>query len=364
MELKDKFTLIVPTYNRYPYLLRLLKYYQSFQFPFRIHILDSSSEELVLDELKQLLKEKSIIYQKFDPSIFFPNKIAMGCNYVITPYVALCADDDFIVPSGIEDSVKFLLNELDYTLAHGRYTFHRLNSAAQKVVWEPGYFKDETLANESAIDRINAHLTNYSSTFYAVHRTEIMKLIWNETAIHATSFGLSEILPSVLGVLYGKLKVLDVFYSSREQNNYAWYDSSFHNVMYSTEKIAKASNALATHISQKEGLSLYASRILARKCIEKYTAPLFQNRSPRIKFYKLAKMIYNFPLFHFILKLIKDFNLLQRIIVCKNKIIFLIKLNNFRIEYIRIKEAIIYSDIDTDVLNKTRKTYMSFVQID
>lgn len=365
MELKEKFTLIVPTYNRYPYLLRLLKYYKSFQFPFSIYILDSSSEELEIDDLKQLLKDKSIIYEKFNPNIFFPNKIAMGCNYVTTPYVALCADDDFIVPSGIEDSVRFLINELDYTLAHGRYTFHRLYSAGKKLVWEPGYFKDKTLANENTLDRINAHLSSYSSTFYAVHRTEIMKLIWNETAIHATSFGLSEILPSVLSVLYGKLKVLDVFYSSREQNNFLWYDSSFHSIMYSAEKIAKASDVLATHISQKEGLSLDASKILARKCMENYINPLFQDKGHgQFVIYQIAKSLFGFPLLRRVLKSFRRIRLLHRLILSINKISYSRKLENFRKELIKIKESVINSNLDNELLNKTRKTYKNFVKDD
>ena len=69
MSLKNTFTLLVPTYNRYPYLLRLLKYYQSFSFPFEIHILDSSSDELASKELGDLIKLEEIHYHKYDPNI-------------------------------------------------------------------------------------------------------------------------------------------------------------------------------------------------------------------------------------------------------------------------------------------------------
>ena len=56
----NKVTIIIPTYNRYSLLKRLLKFYESYDFPQNIHILDSSSDSLESDELQNLLTHKKV----------------------------------------------------------------------------------------------------------------------------------------------------------------------------------------------------------------------------------------------------------------------------------------------------------------
>ena len=117
------YTIIIITFNRYPFLLRLLKFYDNYDHDFHFLILDSSNDELD-DELKSYLDRENLSYNKYDSSIFFADKIAEGCTHITTPFSVLCADDDFLIPSGIQASKNYLLEHTDYASVHGLYYYH------------------------------------------------------------------------------------------------------------------------------------------------------------------------------------------------------------------------------------------------
>lgn len=364
MNLKDQFSLLIPTYNRYPYLLRLLKYYESFHFPFRIYVLDSSDEEMQSDELKKLLAEDSIYYQKYDPGVFLSEKIAKGCGYVITPYVALCGDDDFLVPTGISECINYLENNPAFSLAHGKFIFHRINQKKNKFEWEAGYVFDKSLEIENPLDRINHHLLNYCITFYSVHRSDIFKLIWEDTGIYTLNFGFSELFPSVLSILYGKMKILNVFYSSREENNYYWFNADYYKVMYSHENNNLAIFGLSKHLQKKINLNHKNANKIARIFIESYANPfLIQHHNvKKTSAYKLFRTIYNFSLLKIFLKPIKEIRIRQIISRSLYKIWYILRLKDFENERAIIKNIVLSTNIDIEVLNKTRRMYSDFVK--
>src|SRR5690242_9715163 len=102
----DSLTIVVPTYNRYPFLLRLLRYFRSTHVP-HVLVLDSSSIGTPGDELQQLLQEPWIQYRRFPSDRLPTSKIAEGLAAVQTPYAAMCADDDYIVPRALEQCLEF-----------------------------------------------------------------------------------------------------------------------------------------------------------------------------------------------------------------------------------------------------------------
>src|SRR3989304_8112867 len=101
MDLKKKVTIVIPTYNRYDKLSRLLHYFESSGFPINIIVLDSSIDKKKKPEgLQKLLKQQNIEYVDFPSELFLYKKISNGLQKIATPYVVLCADDDFITPAG------------------------------------------------------------------------------------------------------------------------------------------------------------------------------------------------------------------------------------------------------------------------
>jgi len=280
----NTFTLVIPTYNRYPFLLRLLKFYESYCFPFRIIVLDSSSDLLESGELKKLLAHESIIYKKLDSGIFFEEKIARGVEEITTPYAALCADDDFIIPSAVSHCIQFLEQNPDYSCVQGFYIHHSSAShfKAGKFKWAPLYFNARCIEYVRADERVYAYLAMPSKAggqhYYAVHRSDTLRLIRRETAKYASVYNLGELFSGSLSLIYGKRKILPIFFSSREPHNLPPFDEEYHRSLYASERFERAIKGIAKHLHREEGLSLEEAEGVARKSLSAYVNRAFPAR--------------------------------------------------------------------------------------
>ena len=118
----ERITLVIITHNRYGFLLRLLRFYNLYDYNFNIIILDSSTVEQKYKDLDILLEKKNIRWEKIQLDV--ADKIAYGSNLIQTEYSVICADDDFIIPDAILKCISFLDNNLEYSSAHGIYYQH------------------------------------------------------------------------------------------------------------------------------------------------------------------------------------------------------------------------------------------------
>ena len=204
------------------------------------------------------MDRKNLSYKKYDSSKFFANKIADGCQSITTPYAVLCADDDFLIPAGILESRNFLQENQDYASAHGLYFNHTNVEDAQKNGFSIGplYQGGSSSEQDSAEKRLNAYMSGKTSYYpmYAVHRTDLFQQIWKETEIYVSDWGLSELFTSALSFIYGKMKVLPVFYSSREPNTYIWFDENRRREMYTQKKVKSATEGLGKHLCVVESM--------------------------------------------------------------------------------------------------------------
>ncbi|MHC5060120.1 MAG: TIGR00180 family glycosyltransferase [Planctomycetota bacterium] len=108
MKQRGKCSLIIITRNRPNRLRRLLDYYSRHSLRYSIVIADCSSEE------NKLLNRNSVssftnlhirhLYNYPSSTDLF-QKMSDVVNYVNTEYSVFCADDDFITPKGISQSV-------------------------------------------------------------------------------------------------------------------------------------------------------------------------------------------------------------------------------------------------------------------
>lgn len=239
--------------------------------------MDSSSDKL--DEVvKSYLDRKNISYIKYDSSKFFANKIADGCQSITTPYAVLCADDDFLIPKGIIEGKNFLKENIDFASAHGLYFNHTSSEVAQKHGFSIGplYQNGHSSEQDSAEERLNAYLSGETGYYpmYAVHRTDLFQQIWSETKTYVFDWGLSELFPCALSFIHGKMKVLPVFYSSREPNTYTWFDETRLRKMYSEEKIKIATSGLANHLYKFANIDKGKSHDIATRALNTYLCRL------------------------------------------------------------------------------------------
>ncbi len=218
-----KCTILIPTYNRPEYLKRILSYYNGFEENYNIVIADSSSIENKEINKKNisLFSNLDILYLDYYSSKINPfHKFADMVNYVEKKYCVFCADDDFIIPNGINQSVTFLEKNSDFSVAQGRFIAFSIknnkNKGSKQFHWVPIYASKSIIFSDPK-DRLYEHLSNYTlPTIYAVHRTDLTKMIFNETIKYVSDDQFIELLPSLLDLIYGKMKKLDVLYSSRE----------------------------------------------------------------------------------------------------------------------------------------------------
>lgn len=218
----NKVDLFIPTFNRPEFLKRLLNYYSNKKVKYRIIVVDSSSMKNKKLNKKTISEFKSLDLSYVDefPSAMISHiKFGRMLKYAKSKYTVFCADDDFLIPRGIDECVQFLEKHPDYAAAHGSYIAFYIYSgllSVQRFIWRYIYSIKE-IRSSSPLDRVCFHIENYNQVLWAVRRTEMLKKIYREFLRSKTDpilFG--ELLPDVLTVAYGKIKRVYTFYSARQ----------------------------------------------------------------------------------------------------------------------------------------------------
>ena len=258
----ENLTIVVITYERYDCLKRLLNFYLSYNSEVKILVLDSSSFDPEDEELLKILSNKKISWIRFSSETFFLKKIAEGCSYIDTEFSVLSADDDFLIPTGIEECRIFLKENLDFSSAQGLSYLHFKSSFLKSKLRVENLYQETAYAldDSSSLDRLTKYLTGESKNypFYAVHRSKDFLKIWTYARQYADHQGLSEILPCCLSLVLGKMKVMDNFYNFREPNDFSnWEDQKTLDKVYSQERVSKAlyglTNFIVHETNQKQG---------------------------------------------------------------------------------------------------------------
>jgi len=274
-------TIIIPTYNRPAYLRRILDYYSQYGEDFSIIVADSSSSENKKINKDIISSISNLDIQHLDHYSTEINpyyKFADMVNYAKEEYCVFCADDDFITPNGIKQSVDFLEKNPDFAVAHGYHiVFHQITDEAgtQQFCWSPTY-SHQSIPFPDPRDRLNQHLSNYSQpTIYAVHRTDFLRLIFEEMAKFTNDDRFGELLPSVLTLIYGKMKCLDMLYAARESIPTSAGRTSKRLIDFIrdgtyNEKYAKFGHCLSAHLSKQSNLDIEESEKIVDEAMSAY----------------------------------------------------------------------------------------------
>ncbi len=167
--LKD-LTIIVPSYNRQNYLIRLIKYWRDTGV--KLIILDGSSTNL-----KKNIKilDKNIKYIHFPSSLY--KRLYYSIKLIKTKYVMLGCDDEFYVSSSLAKCVKFLSLNKDFVACTGRaisFNFKNNSIIANNIY---PLLKNRKLTHSDPNKRIEKHFSNYEQGhLYAVCEAKIWKI--------------------------------------------------------------------------------------------------------------------------------------------------------------------------------------------
>lgn len=277
------FTLIIPTYNcRFYYIERILDYYKDVSF--NIIIVDSSQKKLK----KDLGANISYIYT---PELNYFEKLKHAIGKVKTPYVALCADDDFTTMSGINECLTFLENNKDYSSVQGNYFFF-FNNPFPKFYTSPLENKlivDQDLPSE----RLNHLFWNYTFLHYSVHRTgNLVKTFDLLVSLTTEFYGISQFLLDMICIIQGKHRILPIFFSAREESyKSATYTLKSINYIkedpYLKQKLVQVLIEISSQITVKENIKDSEAFLLLMNIFE--NSPQFNSHLNEIKDTSLIK---------------------------------------------------------------------------
>lgn len=299
----EKIDLVIPTYNRPDFLNRILSYYKPHEHWFRIIVADSSFPENKKRN-RRIIKQcgfKVIHLDKFSPKLEQHYKFAEMVKFVKSKYCFFCADDDFIIPNGVIESVKFLDQNPDYVTAHGTYiSFYilRLPLGINKFIWRFLY-PHISVTDATSAQRAGAHLRNYIMALWGVHRSDVIKTCFRDFA--KTNIDpkllpvLGELLPDTLIATHGKIKRLKVFYSARQcfsqiLNSYPSLIDAKNMGIYDQE-ITKFKNCLIKNISPKNHMEKLNANVILDQSLEIYHKYSYQEHLMG----KINKILKNAP---------------------------------------------------------------------
>ncbi len=302
----DRVTLVIPTCDRHFYLHRVLSYYCVQGFPIRVLVLDSSVQPVQDEGLLELLSNTRVCYRRLDHDTDIWSKIVTAARLVETPYYVLCADDDFITVKGIVQSASFLDEHSDYEVAQGYHVMFRIDEdrdGDERFCWCTHKWPEESNDSEDAESRLRFHFVNYQHTFYGVHRTDRVEEFHRDNIRLQIAPYLSEMLPSMLTAIRGKIKVLDVLYQVRElipkkaarpANIGQWVRNGTYQ-----EKYAPFRACLAMNLSKYAGVDLQRAGAIVDDSMFKYFAIYYRNLPSAMSAWRQRFRVAQIPWFDF-----------------------------------------------------------------
>lgn len=254
-------TILIPTMNRSDFLRRLLYYYAAVKYQHWIYIGDSSdsfhSSEIkkTISRIGAKLKIRYFEYVNCRDSECMKKMI---CE-VKTPYAVYVADDDFLIPAGLNRCIKFLEENQNYIGANGQaimFTLKEIGPYGQFV--SVGQYLQRGLYAETAAQRLIQYLNSYFVLVFSVCRVELWKEMYkNVSSIPDRGFS-GELLPCCVVATGGNIKHFDDLYLIRQVHDRRYtlrdaYDWIINPQWNSSYQIFR--DSLAEMITCRDGIS-------------------------------------------------------------------------------------------------------------
>ncbi|MFD2643339.1 TIGR00180 family glycosyltransferase [Pseudomonas japonica] len=218
--LNTQFTLVMLTHKRPGFLRRALQYYKD--FPGTLLVLDSSPEPAA-GVAERFPRVDYRHLPQFDYQ-GFQAKIQYGLGLVTTPYMAMVADDDFILPQAIAESLDFLEAHPDYGICQGYSMMYLAEAGHINYYRRDKKLGQEDYASDDPRQRILDYLYAFIPPFYAVTRTALLQ-DWIAQIPPKLRFEWLEISHVWFLLASAKARLLPIPYALREAN----YGASEHN---------------------------------------------------------------------------------------------------------------------------------------
>ena len=263
--MNEKLTLFIPTQDRSAFVGRLLSYYQGLRFPGRILIADSSQKpEAVLNQQTvQRLETALGIEYLHDPGFQLEEAFRWAARRVATPYVVYQGDDDLFIPRGLETCVRFLEENPQYHAANGSAVVFKTDWGGPfgEITFTGRYQALQGAQAPTARERF-LHLLAFPSVMtFCIHRTESWRTIWGSSTASQDVPYTTELLPSFLCAVQGKVKRLDCLYLMRQ----AHPNRVRHTRVFDWLRQERFSEGLVELLARTDGISMIQARQVVQK---------------------------------------------------------------------------------------------------
>ena len=210
------YTIIIPTNERRSVLIRSVAYYKNFDCD--VIIADSSIK-------KHSFNLPSNVRYRHLPQLSFPRKILEVTREVNTPYVCLCADDDYLIEPSLMVGTRFLESEKDFVSVQGRY--FKLKLLGEEVVFSQRYGNKESnysVEEGNYLSRVVKAYNPYMHHIFSMHRTDIFIKSFRSCA-DVSHLLMVELTSIIVPLCYGKHKVLPILWMVRDSHQFKRPDS-------------------------------------------------------------------------------------------------------------------------------------------
>jgi glycosyltransferase domain-containing protein len=208
--LEASLTIVIPTYNRPNNVLRLCTFYKFTNY--QILILDGSA-----------LKNQQIGVKKNIKYIHMPNstlqeRLAYSSDLIQTKFVAICADDDFLIPKGLLHSIKYLTRNIDFAAAQGMYIRF---ATTPFFSWRPDYihWKDVKIESDDPMERVLKSKTSCQFLYSTMRKEVYVATTSVLKGIQSGSLTMNELVFNYIVPFYGKYKTLPIIYGARIEHS-------------------------------------------------------------------------------------------------------------------------------------------------
>lgn len=199
-------TLICPTYKRESYLKRSVEFWA--RQPFEIIYMDGSPEASDID----FTAFANVRY--FHDPRFILERLETAAGLITTPYACMVGDDEYLVPSALQDCIDFLQIHPSHASCMGRAI--GFNGKGGRLVFHEAYprLQGLKLTNDSPMKRLAIHWSQYVPAHcYSVTRTPVWKRIINFSYVSQYNVSsIDEIQWETVISAAGKSEVLPILY--------------------------------------------------------------------------------------------------------------------------------------------------------
>ncbi|MDN3657161.1 TIGR00180 family glycosyltransferase [Ferruginibacter paludis] len=212
-------SIIIPTHNRHGYLTRILEYYSLTDIS--LFVADSTAKPYDINLASGKLDRVHYFHL---PQKSLTGKIAFILEKVRSPYVVMCADDDFIIPEALLKCISFLKDNEAFSSAMGNtICYKKVPGACEKIDFLAMYTDRLSYRSqeEDPFKRLQQFFHSYRTIFCAVHRTDILKQAFRDAEQWIRNLFLNEYITAIYPLVKGHIIELPFLYQVREYTEYS-----------------------------------------------------------------------------------------------------------------------------------------------